>query len=685
MKSNFVFDKAKWIWLKEKKINHYAEFVTRFYFDGGQAKLYVSVKTDYVLYINDVFVDCGQYGDFPELKSVDEIDLTKYLIQGENKIFFLARSTNVDDFAHIKNGYGIIFEIQIDGKTVAFSDENVLSRESALYISGTDYEITPQIGFGYHCELNRENPNKFTLSDLEDCKAEFFLRPIKKLDFHPVHNAVVIAKGSYILGDGEDFSDKLYSAFLSRDVSADNTISKKSDSDGIYFIVDLKKERSGFLDFELDLSEDADIIVTFGEHLKDLRVRNKIIDRHFVLYHKGTAGKNKFTSYLRRIGCRYLQFFISAEKAVIKKATLIETLYPVEENKVNLCDFFLQSIWDVSLNTLRQCMHEHYEDCPWREQAQYGTDGFLQIISGLYAFKTQEFAKNSLLLMGHEVNENGLLCLTSPCRQELFIPSFSLSYVQAVCELFDRTKDEKFIKESAPTVEKIINTLISHIDGTGLIKRFDAWNFYEWTDELCHFEEESYHAPLNAMLYAAIDSWQKAVKKVKGMQIGIDCTLKDKIKNAIDKNFWDAGKGVYATYLVNGKQYHYAEYTQAILLWSGCCDTNKSRKIALTLKDANNRLIKLSLSNNYFKYEGLLRNNKKNLSFVINDIKEKWGKMLFDGATSFWETEEGEAAFDKAGSLCHGWSAIPIYFLGKYSIKNNKNFNINKETNNEKN
>ena len=27
-----------------------------------------------------------------------------------------------------------------------------------------------------------------------------------------------------------------------------------------------------------------------------------------------------------------------------------------------------------------------------------------------------------------------------------------------------------------------------------------------------------------------------------------------------------------------------------------------------------------------------------------------------------WETEKGAADFDFAGSLCHGWSALPVYY-----------------------
>ena len=42
--------------------------------------------------------------------------------------------------------------------------------------------------------------------------------------------------------------------------------------------------------------------------------------------------------------------------------------------------------------------------------------------------------------------------------------------------------------------------------------------------------------------------------------------------------------------------------------------------------------------------------------------------MLEQGATSFWETIEGEADFDGAGSLCHGFSAYPAYLYQAYLL-----------------
>lgn len=47
--------------------------------------------------------------------------------------------------------------------------------------------------------------------------------------------------------------------------------------------------------------------------------------------------------------------------------------------------------------------------------------------------------------------------------------------------------------------------------------------------------------------------------------------------------------------------------------------------------------------------------------FVRDRINRDWSKMLFAGATSFWETLSGGWDFNHAGSLCHGWSGTPIF------------------------
>ena len=79
----------------------------------------------------------------------------------------------------------------------------------------------------------------------------------------------------------------------------------------------------------------------------------------------------------------------------------------------------------------------------------------------------------------------------------------------------------------------------------------------------------------------------------------------------------------------------------------------------------DNQMIHATLSMRAFLYDALLTFGDEYKEFIISDVKRKYKKMLDAGATTFWETEKGCEDFDGAGSLCHGWSAIPIYYFHK--------------------
>ena len=84
-----------------------------------------------------------------------------------------------------------------------------------------------------------------------------------------------------------------------------------------------------------------------------------------------------------------------------------------------------RSIYDVCVRTLDLCMHEHYEDCPWREQALYTMDSRNQMLCGYDVWHETAFCKASLRLIAHSLREDGLLELCSPARVPITIPSFS--------------------------------------------------------------------------------------------------------------------------------------------------------------------------------------------------------------------------------------------------------------------
>ena len=79
--------------------------------------------------------------------------------------------------------------------------------------------------------------------------------------------------------------------------------------------------------------------------------------------------------------------------------------YPLEfESEWLSCDRLMNKIYDVSKRTLHLCMHEHYEDCPQREQALYGMDSRNQMLCGYYAFGETKMPRASIELLGMSQN-----------------------------------------------------------------------------------------------------------------------------------------------------------------------------------------------------------------------------------------------------------------------------------------
>ena len=615
---------AKWIWKNiEFDKDCYVEFKDSFTLSAAKnEKVVLSLSCDSVYFatVNGKLVGFSQCADYPEYKMYDEIDITPFCKE-QNDLVITVWHVGIECFTYKIADAGLIYTVTVNGKTIAKSDAHTQSRLMTEYKNGYLKNITKQQGLSFYYD-NTVKKTEYSESKEIKKSATLFKRNIK----------------------GLTLKERLPIKII-----------KKKDS----VIVDMGREVAGFIDLDF-LSPNAQLVtVAYGEHIKDGEVRKYIDDRVFTVEFFAKKGRNEYINALRCIAGRYLEIF-SDEPIEINYVGIRPVFYPVAIKDAEFKDELIKKIYDVSVNTLRLCMHEHYEDCPWREQSLYTCDSRNQMLCGYYAFedKNKDYARHNLMLISKGLMENGLLTLCFPTDADITIPFFSLIFIVQVYEYVLFTGDKTILAEVKPTIDAIVHKFSSAVDKNGLIPVFPypSWNFYEWTDgsdDNVYFKKtgnESYEKVYDLILNCAYVYAMKFYNEMYNANVPTE-----NVKQAIKETFYD-GK----VFKLSTKNDNYSELGNAFAILSGLGD----EKLADTIiKDE--KMITASLSMRIFVYDALLSFGEKFKNYIIDDIKKRYKKMLDEGADTFWETEKGSEDFCKAGSLCHGWSAIPVVFISR--------------------
>ncbi len=705
--NNLWQSQARWIWLPTAGgLNRYGDFRRTFTLPEapGQVRLYISADSRYAVSVNGRPVPASQYADYAHYKVYDTVDITAWVHPGQNVLAVLGYFQGEDSSVCRPGEAGVLFAVESECGEPVYSDASTLCRPSVDYVSGEVERVSPQLSFSFHfraaqqdgwAEKSYRPDGRWSPARETGARPPLCPRPIRMPEWRPRRPARLITQGVFFdnLPPSVPCGERMQRAALAfrpaeelglptapAALPCDEGLTLASEEgDGLYALIDLGAEEAGLLDFELALPQEATVLIGYGEHLDDLRPRTSVGGRQFAAVYQGRAGRQHFTHSLKRIAGRYVVLYVYARSFRLMYAGIRPTVYPVRRRPAFRCaDALHNRIFEVSRRTLELCMHEHYEDCPWREQALYAMDSRSQMLFGYYVFDNPEFARASLRLLSLGLREDGLLELCAPARVPVTIPAFSLSFVTAVCEHLAFCGDRAFAWEMLPTVERILRCFWQRREENGLVPRFDGdayWNFYEWSEGLDGGVigqnsrlPKTYDAPLNALLSSALADTAGLYERLGEPDGASRCRAAQKSLNAALEQFWDAGEEAYATYLTDTGRCHYSSLSQSLLLLSGAVPESRLDALLHKLSLTPDGWVPVTLSCTLFKYEALLRRPRTYATWVREDIGRIWGGMLYAGATSFWETARGGWDFDRAGSLCHGWSAVPLYFYYRYVL-----------------
>lgn len=716
---------ALWLWPKaiREGVNDYLEIRHAFIVTaiGHVPKLRIAADSRYAAWLNGSLVGTGPFPDWPGTRSVDEWDVSPHLQKGNNSLTILLYRIGADTASYALGGCpGVVYDVSAGAQTIVISGESAEWRRSPSLLSGSMPRITPQLPFIFEYDGTSDDGwreanhtpggdwQAFSGEDTRECSdlgIELRNRPLPPCVLRERLTATVVAQGVFKRAVAcESLATRMQRDWLSSRTAwelfkgvndipvplVDAGISLQADAvadaDGTYLLIDLGREAVGYLELEISSDSGALVEIAFGQHVDDLRIRSRIGARHFSFSCRFGPGRRCFNYPITRLGCRYLQIHASgfSSQFTLHYAGLRELAYPIVIRGSFLSgDRLKERIHAVSADTLRLCMHDHYDDTPWREQGLYANDMLNQSLAGYYAFGEYRFAQVSLDLLGSGLQSDGIMELCAPANVAITIPSFTMAWVIALERNLRFSGDTAFAMSCFLKLESVMTYWIARISDGLLPSPTGAryWHFYDWASggldgtlkgdctRFAVLDARRFDAPLNAFFIMGLEAASTLAEAIGRIDQAEEWQgAAQSLRHEFHRRFWRAGSGHYATFIDHeGTEDCASQLTQALAILAGCCPETQASALRRRMLRNEGELIPTTLSQSLYKFEAILQETVLG-SEIMDVIAEQWGGMLFKNATAFWETLKGGWDFDGAGSLCHGWSAIPAYIYGAYLL-----------------
>lgn len=674
------------------EINLHADFRGGFALPQGvdDAVISVSADSDFLLYLDGVELGGGQFSDYPDRPTATEFH-TGALEAGEHLLAALVWFRGKDFSTYRCGAPGFRCELRA-GEFRFGSSTAWKARLDPAFTSGPIADVTGQLGFVTCCD--GRNSDNWQRPGFDDSGWETAIaaddrgipgpRPVPRLA-PGERRSVVFANQGFLLrpAEGETFA-----ATVARDLMRPVPAARFFGLPGLYgiepatfaeprpiqppalpengsfVILDFGGECAGKLEIELDAPAGTVVDLSHGEHLDDGRVRCQIHNRNFTDRYICRAGRNRFAIPFRRSGGRYLQlnFTKYAEPLTLHYAGIRPQELPLPAAaRFDDGDRLHAKLRQAALNTIKLCMHEHYEDCPWREQALYAYDSRNQALFGYYAWGNYEFAATSFELLGRGIRPDGLLELCAPARVPVTIPIFSWIWFVEVDEHWLYSGSGRLFLQFERQMEEMLERALARRDAaTGLClppAGKEIWNFYEWVTQLDGTGHHPLSAPYNLYLVLALRSFE-AMKARAGRPVP---NRSDALLAAVAREF-RRPDGFYATYRNGSELIGFHEHVNALTLRLGLLPPELYPQFIQLAE--NPQVVPASTSSLPFVVDALHQAGPEGRRFAAERLTAAFAPMLFTGSDTLWEVAAGALGFDGAGSLCHAWSSVPVYWQG---------------------
>ncbi len=331
-----------------------------------------------------------------------------------------------------------------------------------------------------------------------------------------------------------------------------------------------------------------------------------------------------------------------------------------DAKKFDIPDPTLKKIYDISLETLKECEQDVFEDGPKRDRRLWIGDLRLQAMSDYVSFRNLDLIKRCIYLFAaHRMDDK----LVAPCVfpdsppyvDDWYFGDYSLYFVSC---LYDYTKNTDDLK----LVQELYDIAKDQIDFMKSVYARENWQdnpdlFVDWCPDL-----DKTVAGLGIYMYVLNQFME--LSQILGKDCDEAGSEYEKMKERLC-GFYSDESGLF---IAASGQISWHSQIWAIL--SGALSHEQGK---LILKNINSSDTVYTIRTPYMVHyyiEALYKLGEK--EYALNFIKDYWSAIIscgYDCCPEVYNSENDlESPYNapEINSACHAWSCTPVYWIHKY-------------------
>ena len=329
-------------------------------------------------------------------------------------------------------------------------------------------------------------------------------------------------------------------------------------------------------------------------------------------------------------------------------------------------DALLNQIWDVAAYTMDLTTREFFMDGIKRDRWTWSGDAIQSYLMNYYLRFDTECVKRTIRQL------RGKDPVTAHVNT---IMDYTFYWFKSILDYYEYTGDATFVREMWPRMVTLMDYVEGRLNDHGMAEgKPDDWIFVDWVDFPMHkrgvlcFEQLLFVEALRAMAVCSrlCDDDDDGYYQMKAER-----TLK-KVKDL----FWSEEHHAFLHAIEDGTMNsQITKFPNMFAIIYGDVTAAEQDDIMQHVMLNPDVPPITTPYMRFYELEALCMMGMQ--SRVLSEMKDYWGGMIREGATTFWEKfnpeEHGTEHLAMYGrpygkSLCHAWGASPIYIIGKYFL-----------------